>query len=161
MGRVAHDILIRPPLFARVWGGAVSVLFVGFGSYATIRSVGSGSSGAAFGLVWCTMAVLIGGGAQFQRVRASGDELHVRNFIRDHVYQRRDIDCFLGVDPIAHRSVNSPRLLGRHVVVKLHDGRVLPLFAASRGPFGQTNLGRWLNSLNAWAAAGAAPPPGP
>jgi hypothetical protein len=146
MWPVSDDLLIRPPVITRVFSGVVTLFAVSV----VLLVSSSGSAGGAIVSVFCLSALLGGVGLQLKRVRVSGEELHVRNFLRDRVYLRRDIDYFLTLDHVDRRSATSQVHPGRTIVAKLRDGRSVRLLAASRAMFVQTDLEAWLHSLNSW-----------
>lgn len=84
------------------------------------------------------------------RVETRGDELHIRNWLRDQVFKREDVVGFARVEMSGGRREGWPPGKVSQIGVTVAGHRTILMNASVRGPIDTTSVDTWVSDLHRW-----------
>ncbi|MFM7253169.1 MAG: hypothetical protein ACKO27_08920 [Ilumatobacteraceae bacterium] len=152
---VRPSIVIRPPAIRRI-GGGIALVLVGLLWLPAMLSVDPAGALAVYGFfVFCAVNSCRW---SLGRVEVRGDELHVRNWVRNEVFRRDEVVGFARVELDGRPRGSRILTLGElsQIGVKVRGPRVILLNASLRGPIDTTSVDSWLEDLQKWQFSASA-----
>jgi hypothetical protein len=152
------NIVIRPPESRRIVGFAAGVLLALVGFLWLPAALSDNPSGAIAVYGFLLFCAVYNSRWALSRVEVRGDELHVRNWVRNEVFRRDDVVGFVRVELDARPRGSRKLTLGEksQIGLTVRGPRTILLNASVRGPTDTTSVDSWLQDLQKWRFSASA-----
>ncbi len=155
---VSPSIVIRPPEFRRISGiaGGIALALVGLLWLPGALSDNPAGALAVYG--FCFLCAVNNSRWALSRVEVRGNELHVRNWVRNKAFSRDDVLGFARVELDGRQRGSRKLTLGEksQIAMTVRGPRTILFNASVRGPTDTTSVDSWLQDLQQWRFSSSA-----